>query len=278
MISVIAAGSDRKHSKYFVVNRPAGLGVYDLVLFITKTVIEIDGELVVIKPNTMILFDRTFKQCYYSNEEYLINDFIHFDLDSESEKNLLEKMVFNKPFQIEQIDIIRNIIKCITYEYNNAYPNRELNMEYFTKVLLKKVEEEIYLLNKHGSYETFARFVSIKSKIRQNPQENWTIKRLAEECKMSRSHFQATYKKLFGTNCISDVIHERLIMARRLVCTSSLPVHEIAMHCGYENVEHFSRQFKKVYGITPLKFRKAYYNGNSCIPVELQDVEEVSGE
>ena len=36
---------------------------------------------------------------------------------------------------------------------------------------------------------------------------------------------------------------------------SGQKVETVAAMVGYENVEHFSRLFKKTYGMTPLQFR-----------------------
>jgi AraC-like DNA-binding protein len=35
-------------------------------------------------------------------------------------------------------------------------------------------------------------------------------------------------------------------------------VHEIAEQCGYNNENHFMRQFKKKNGVTALQYRKNY--------------------
>ena len=275
MISIPSAGADRKHSEKFMVDRANGTGVYDLVLFLTRTVIEAEGKLIVVKPNTMILFDRFSRQHYYSEEELLVNDFVHFDPDAETEEKLLENMIFNKPFQVEQTDVIRRLMWLISYEYNNAYPNREEAMELHLRALIKKVEEEISLFGKRGNYSNFAQIVSIKSLIRQNPQENWTIRRLADECSMSKSQFQAVYKQVFGTNPIADVIFERLKRAQTLVSGSSTSIQDIATLCGYNNIEHFSRQFKKAFGITPLQYRKNFRNNSYSVPVDWQGIEEL---
>ena len=44
-------------------------------------------------------------------------------------------------------------------------------------------------------------------------------------------------------------------MAQEMIVNSTLSIQEIASNCGYKNIEHFSRQFKKKYKITPLKYR-----------------------
>ena len=45
--------------------------------------------------------------------------------------------------------------------------------------------------------------------------------------------------------------------ARTLLRNSIITVENIAYEAGYQNVEHFNRQFKKIYGMTPLEYRNA---------------------
>ena len=260
LINITYAGVDYKHPKSFIINRPFGAGAYDLVLFKTKTIIEMDGDKIVTKPNTIVIFDPEFKQRYYSYEEYLINDFVHFKLDDETKEVLLSNFPFNTPFAIEQVDYISNLLWLIAYEYNNSYSSRDNNMAQFLNILIKKVEEEFTLSGPRTNYGDLGIITSIKNTIMCNPQKNWTIKELAQMCNMSESYFQIMYKKIYNTNCISDVINARLTMAKDLVRNSTSPMQEIAVCCGYKNVEHFSRQFKSKFGMSPMKYRSLKRN------------------
>ena len=57
-------------------------------------------------------------------------------------------------------------------------------------------------------------------------------------------------------SCVEDVINARIAKAKILLSGSNLKVGEIAVKCGYSDVEHFTRQFKAKTEISPLKFRK----------------------
>jgi len=264
MISVSYAGTDYKHPKSFVINRPFGTGVYDLILFRTKTIIEVDGEPVSANANSVIIYDRFCRQHYYTDEEYLINDFVHFNIDTQSDNVLIEKLILNKPFPIEQVDAVGKLIWLIAYEYSNNYPNREKNIVHLMNVLLKKMEEELSFGRERENYGSYAKVLSVKNMIMQNPQNNWSISALARECNMSESYFQIAYKRLFGSSCISDVISARLEMAKEFIDNSTYSIREIATYCGYNNTEHFSRQFKNMYGMTPLKFRNQCKNNQKA--------------
>jgi AraC-like DNA-binding protein len=52
-----------------------------------------------------------------------------------------------------------------------------------------------------------------------------------------------------------DIIKARIGYARYLLRSSGNSVQDIASYCGYENIEHFNRQFKATVGCTPTQFR-----------------------
>lgn len=70
-------------------------------------------------------------------------------------------------------------------------------------------------------------------------------KKLYGKLNISTSYFQHIYKKLFGVPVNQDIIKGRIENAARLLHGTDASVSEIAEQCGYENLEHFSRQFKK---------------------------------
>ena len=73
----------------------------------------------------------------------------------------------------------------------------------------------------------------------------------------SRSYFQRIYKDEFGISCKDDVIAARLEKARSLLTVTKLPVGNIAEQCGYNEVNHFMRQFRDRTGMTALEYRRA---------------------
>ena len=72
---------------------------------------------------------------------------------------------------------------------------------------------------------------------------------------LSPSYFQNLYKQIFGISATNDVIRARIANAKSMLNYSSYKISTIAEECGYKNVEHFIRQFKKHEGYTPNKYR-----------------------
>ena len=84
----------------------------------------------------------------------------------------------------------------------------------------------------------------------------WNVNTMAACANMSRSYFQHLYHDTFGVSCITDVINGKIEKAKKLLGETDSTVSRIASMCGYENEEHFMRQFKKTVGVTPSAFRK----------------------
>jgi AraC-like DNA-binding protein len=63
------------------------------------------------------------------------------------------------------------------------------------------------------------------------------------------------FQQLTGKTILQFVLEKRMEQARRFVLESKLPVMEIAFRCGFNDVSHFIRSFKKKYGQTPGSLR-----------------------
>lgn len=62
--------------------------------------------------------------------------------------------------------------------------------------------------------------------------------------------------KMIGEKSPSQIIHDRIVLeAKNLLHHSDKDISEIAYTLGYENVQHFSRFFKKQVGVAPTAYR-----------------------
>jgi AraC family transcriptional regulator of arabinose operon len=58
---------------------------------------------------------------------------------------------------------------------------------------------------------------------------------------------------------MSDVISSKIEKAKEVLTGTTCTVNQVAAMCGYDNEEHFMRQFKKIVGMTPTAYRKNKY-------------------
>lgn len=88
------------------------------------------------------------------------------------------------------------------------------------------------------------------------PQLDWNIPDISRELSISKSHLQRLYKETFSASIKDDIIVSRINKAMKLLAHTELRVQEVAEQCGYNNVNHFMRQFKEKCGVTALQYRK----------------------
>lgn len=69
------------------------------------------------------------------------------------------------------------------------------------------------------------------------------------------SYLSRIYKAATGESFLEHVIGARMNEARRLLKESNRRVHEVAEAVGYRDVNHFTRTFRRVVGVSPSEFR-----------------------
>ena len=82
-----------------------------------------------------------------------------------------------------------------------------------------------------------------------------TVEDLADVCKLNRSYFSKLFKDNMGCPPQEFLIRLRLAKAAELMKTTGDSIGDISVMCGYPNQLHFSRAFKKRYGVSPREWR-----------------------
>ena len=89
-----------------------------------------------------------------------------------------------------------------------------------------------------------------------SPRVKDTAKELCEQFHLSEKYILRYFKEHFHITLSQYITHLRLEHAKQLLQDTDIPVTEIAMQSGYQNVSYFIRSFRKTYGVSPLKYRK----------------------
>ncbi|NML21461.1 helix-turn-helix transcriptional regulator [Pseudoflavitalea sp. G-6-1-2] len=83
-----------------------------------------------------------------------------------------------------------------------------------------------------------------------------TLQQLARLCYTNEYKLKNGFKELFNDTVFGYLNTVKLEEAKTLIQNTHKSIAEIAADCGYANPQHFSRAFKKKYGITPGVLRK----------------------
>lgn len=101
-----------------------------------------------------------------------------------------------------------------------------------------------------------AAFTDLRHKIRNRQYCPNNLGETARQMNLSVSYFQHLYKDFFGNSIQKDIIHARIEQAAHFLKNTDRSISDIARLCGYDNVEYFSRSFKKYKGSSPRNYRK----------------------
>ena len=82
-----------------------------------------------------------------------------------------------------------------------------------------------------------------------------TLEAMAEQFHLSGPYLSKYIKNKSGMTFQEAVRSVRLKKAAAALSKTGQTVEAIAESVGYESVEHFSRLFKRTYGMTPVQYR-----------------------
>ncbi len=208
--------------------------------------------------NTLVIFDGSTDIVYSAIGESLVCDWILFDDEGDSEIADFADIAYNIPYVCSDCEFISGLIKNINIEFYSTNSRRIKIIDYMMKILLVKsaengLDREIMQSTADPHYSDL---MELREKIYRNPQMKWNVDTMAMEVSMSRSYFQHIYREIFGVSCMTDVINGKIEKAKEILSETGCTVSQVSAMCGYENEEHFMRQFKKIVGITPTAYRK----------------------
>ncbi len=85
-----------------------------------------------------------------------------------------------------------------------------------------------------------------------------TLEEIADIAGMSVRHFQRQFKSTYLITPQEYIAMLRMQKAIRMLLNTDLTITEIAMECGYQDSNLFSRQFRKNTGLSPRSYRTDY--------------------
>lgn len=87
-------------------------------------------------------------------------------------------------------------------------------------------------------------------------QKGLTIHEVARKNHVSPNYLSYLFKKITGFNLWEYVIQLRMEESKSLLLNTDMRRYEIAERVGYESPEHFSKIFKKYFGVSPSDWKK----------------------
>lgn len=101
------------------------------------------------------------------------------------------------------------------------------------------------------------------SYIRNHLSEPLTLDLLAQRVQFSPSHFHRIFTSYFGKTPHAYILSSRIASAQAALRADWCELIDVATACGFSSQAHFSAQFKKATGLTPLQYRRQMLSGLS---------------
>lgn len=232
-----------------------GTNDYLIVLFKSPCTVFTSYGYQDVLPLSLGVFSKELRQEYYCSDSEFIHDYIRFEPETDSEKLLLEEIEMHSIFS-HFVDETVPLFKLAVIEFYSEGTYKYKMLSLLTNTILTKAAE--YSYNSKTTHNTNERlFIRLRSELYSNPQNFPSIETAASKLHISCSYFQSLYKKQFGITFGKDLINSRLEKAKQMLVNTDYSIYNISLSCGYENVEHFCRQFRKNLDMTPNAYRKS---------------------
>lgn len=148
-----------------------------------------------------------------------------------------------KPFNTDELNI----------RVNKLLEQRQLLRRKYASPLADENDGYANLANADRDF--LNKFVDVvNAQLTQNRQDVETI---ASKLNMSRVQLNRKMLAITGCNTTAYITQLRIAKAKRLLDScAAMPIGEVAMKCGFEDIAYFSRIFKQTTHQTPTQYRK----------------------
>lgn len=138
-------------------------------------------------------------------------------------------------------DIVKDVLANLTL--------KELLIRIMQVQNLNHVQDNLHELSA-GS-----RFAYVVEYIKMNLTGKLNIDKLCQMAFMSKANFFRAFKNEMGISPIDYIIKERIHLAKQLMNNPNNSISEVCYRAGFNNLNYFSRAFKKTEGLTPSMYK-----------------------
>ncbi|MFZ2657831.1 MAG: helix-turn-helix domain-containing protein [Victivallales bacterium] len=114
----------------------------------------------------------------------------------------------------------------------------------------------IYPTSSENSTDGLLRFSEAVAWMEENYTKHSTVADLARRAAMSDRHFFRMFKKIFHASPLEHIIRLRIRKAVELMWSGRGNITETAFNCGFSDGNYFSKQFRRIMGVSPRQYRK----------------------
>lgn len=147
------------------------------------------------------------------------------------------------------IDPLTRLVRVLDKPFNLKFMSSMIIKEILYLIITDEGGDFLRKYLKDGSITH--QIVKIISKIKRNFAENINMKELAKSFGMSESSLYHNFKKVTLLSPLKFQKTLRLQEARHIILTQDIDVGEVAFSVGYESPSQFSREYSRMFGLSP---------------------------
>ena len=135
---------------------------------------------------------------------------------------------------------------------------RAPNLPYLNDLNKMMIEEYCDLVSEYSTRQYSAIVKKAVNYIKLHLESPLTLQGIAETIHVNASHLSRKFKEDTGMSLIDFINLNRIEAAKVYLQNNTSSITEIAFIVGFNDVNYFSRVFKKVIGLTPSQYRRKY--------------------
>lgn len=233
---------------------------YFIGSFSTPFLYESDGRLLAGNAGDILIMPP-WTPIYHGPQEQtetFINDWMY--LSGNDFRDLLTRYPLPErtAFHIDNPFLLKNCIAQIEEELLLKHTGyQEIISSYMTGTIIQM--HRLYE-QQQNSGSPIPRIEAVREAFLRHPEQDWSLKDMADLCKYSVSRFCSLYCQRFGCSPKADLLTHRLNLAKQLLCYSDCTITEISERCGFHSIYFFSKYFKEKEGCTPSEYAQKGYS------------------
>lgn len=162
----------------------------------------------------------------------------------------------NNVYSIRNFDVVKKaLVEMIEIAKETPKRNLSYYLPYLMTAFAEIIEERKYIeyieTKKEKTVKTAIDYIEKNYK-----DPNFSLEDLARKLFYAPSYISRIFKETIGKSPIEYVITLRMLTARDMLVSNRYSINEVSQAVGYNSQFYFSREFKKYYKISPLKYSK----------------------
>lgn len=179
---------------------------------------------------------KFIKQKYPKTEVVLLTAYAQFEYARTAVNNGAFKYILKDDMDIE----IEPVFLALAHHFELAQP------------IVPIQHSNCLEAQKDGEHLLFA----ARDYIDMHYTEELSLQDIANRFHFNPSYFSRAFKQTIGIGFLEYIHHRRMMLARYLLVTTTLPISTIALQVGYSDLKHFTDLFKREFGLKPSDIRK----------------------